>query len=189
MTLIIPDDFLRQTASHVAGAKGARQAVIIAATQPILLEAMIAYGIDTELRAIYFAGQLCVESDQFCTTIEYSSGNEYEGRNDLGNTKDGDGARFRGRGFIQLTGRANYVEAGKVFKLDLINHPELVAELPLALGVSCWFWQRHHCNGPADNEDILAVTRIINGGRNGLDQRQIATDRAYASLGYTPGGV
>lgn len=130
------------------------------------------YNIDTPLRVAHFMAQLAHESAGFRTTREYHDGSNYEGRRDLGNTEPGDGKRFRGRGLIQLTGRANYREAGGALGRNLVGHPEHVEQFPLALEVSCWFWQARDINDAADQDDVVAVTRRINGGTNGLNDRK-----------------
>ena len=83
----------------------------------------------TKAQTAYVLATAQHESDQFRTMTEYASGAAYEGRSDLGNTQAGDGERYRGRGFVQLTGRANYAEQGRQLGIDLINRPEL-AEVP-----------------------------------------------------------
>ena len=117
----IPDDFLARVAVHVGGAKGLRQRVNILALQPIYAATLTAAGILSDGQICLFTGQLAHESDQFCAMEEYASGAEYEGRDDLGNTEDGDGRRYKGRGPIQLTGRANYAAAGRDLGLDLVE--------------------------------------------------------------------
>lgn len=181
----LPSDFLRQVAQHVLGPKGQKQAAIIGAVQPILQATLAQYGIDNDSRACYWAGQVCEESDQFCTTEEYASGRAYEGRADLGNVEPGDGVKFKGRGLIQLTGRANYAEFGPTLGLDLIANPTLAADPANALSIACLYWQKHGLSALADADDIVAITRKINGGLNGLTARQSATDRAFKALGYT----
>jgi putative chitinase len=95
----------------------------------------------------------------------------YEGRKDLGNTHPGDGKRFMGRGLIQITGRANYAAVSAALGIDAVNNPE-VLESPLYASLSAgWFWGSRKLNGFADQGDILAITRRINGGTNGLDDR------------------
>jgi putative chitinase len=98
----------------------------------------------------------------------------YGGRADLGNSEVGDGARFIGRGYIHLTGRANYIAAGTATGLDLINHPEL-AEIPEnALTIAIWYWKaRPDLRVKARAGDVKGATRIINGGENGLADRQV----------------
>jgi putative chitinase len=112
------------------------------------------------------------ESDGFRTTTEYASGAAYEGRRDLGNTRKGDGRRFRGRGYIQITGRTNYTAVSRAFGHDFLKHPEDLATPRYAALASCWWWSRHGCNELADQGDFVALTRRINGGTNGLADRQ-----------------
>lgn len=96
---------------------------------------------------------------------------KYEGRKDLGNTQPGDGRRYKGRGYIMITGRSNYRLIGQRLKLTLLEQPEL-AEQPLhaARISSCW-WQEHGLNELSDRNEFRMITRIINGGYNGYKDR------------------
>lgn len=185
----IPDDFLSRVAVPRSGGKGALQRQLIGAVQPLLAASLERWQIDTVDRIAYWAGQVCVESDQFTTTVEYASGAAYEGRDDLGNTEPGDGRRYRGRGLIQLTGRHNYGTAGVALNLPLLAQPSLAAEPANALTIACWFWLSRKLNAIADlPEDgagtkIETITRRVNGGLNGIVERDEATDRALAALG------
>jgi putative chitinase len=106
----------------------------------------------------------------------------YEGREDLGNTQKGDGFKFRGRGLIQITGRANYAGCGEALGLDLINHPELL-ELPeWASKSAAWFWSTRGLNGLADAGAFDKITRRINGGQNGAEERRALYERALEVL-------
>jgi predicted chitinase len=129
------------------------------------------FDITTTNRQAHFIGQCAHECDHFRTTQEYASGAAYNGRKDLGNTQPGDGPRFKGRGLIQLTGRANYAAAAKALDKPFVDEPELVERFPAAADVSAWFWDAHKLNQHADRDDVRAVTKIINGGYNGLDSR------------------
>lgn len=95
--------------------------------------------------------------------------------NRLGNRDEssGDGWRYRGRGCIQLTGRANYRAYGQSRHCvgDVANHPEWLGQMPGAAKSAMWYWQQHGCNALADKDDVEAVTRRVNGGLNGLAQR------------------
>lgn len=139
-----------------------------------LEDACIRFGIVTALQKAHFLAQVAHESDGFRTATEYASGAAYEGRTDLGNVRPGDGRRFRGRGLIQLTGRANYETYSQAIYGDprCVDHPETVAELPDAAVVAGWFWEKKGLNALADKDDVVAVTKRINGGRNGLEDRQ-----------------
>lgn len=143
---------------------------------------MTRYGINTPLRQAHFLAQVCHESGQLRYSEELASGDAYEGRvQGLGNTQPGDGRRFKGRGLIQLTGRANYVAFGRALNRDFVTdpNPRLLATDPdLATQVACWFWNDRALNGPADANDIRTVTRIINGGLNGFGDRQSLLTRA-----------
>ncbi len=129
------------------------------------------YDITPGARRQMFMAQLAHESDGFKTTREYASGAAYEGRRDLGNTEEGDGRRFRGRGLIQLTGRANYEKYGDMLGEDLISDPEIVERFPLALEVAALYWEDRGLNALADAGDFMKITRRINGGTNGLESR------------------
>ncbi len=172
----------------VPRSKQRRQAAIIAAFGSLLPELLAFAEINTPLRVCNFLAQVAHESDMFCTTEEYASGSAYEGRKDLGNTVRGDGVRFKGRGPIQLTGRTNYrnfslwMRATVANAPDFIDHPGLVAEFPWAAHAAIWFWTVKRLNVVADRDDLVAVTRIINGGRNGLAHRAELLARAKAVI-------
>jgi putative chitinase len=136
------------------------------------------FHINTPLRQQHFLAQCAHESDHFQTTREYASGKAYEGRKDLGNNQKGDGERYRGRGLIQLTGRANYESASKALGEPYAADPALVEKFPAAAVVSGWFWSTHDINKHADRDDVRAVTKVVNGGLNGLDSRMVALKNA-----------
>jgi putative chitinase len=96
------------------------------------------------------------------------------GKKNLGNTQVGDGWKFRGRGLVQVTGRANYTACSKALYGDeqiLLKEPEILSEQDGAIRSACWFWNSRKINSPADKEDTLAVTKLINSGTNGLEDR------------------
>jgi len=147
----------------------------VARFYPPAVPSMLAYGIDTSLRQAHFLAQVGHESGSFRYTEELASGAAYEGRADLGNTQPGDGQRFKGRGLIQLTGRANYTAYGLDKGQDFVDgaNPSLIAtDVGLAIDVACWFWTRKNLNTLADADDVRAVTLRVNGGLNGLADRQ-----------------
>ena len=148
--------------------------------EPLLKYLMERHGIDTPLRQRHFLAQLLHESGQFRYVREIASGSAYEGRKDLGNTHTGDGVKFKGRGLIQLTGRSNYQRASQALFGDerLTATPEIVEQSVWAVAVSCWFWETNKLNEWADRDDIVGVTRRINGGTTGLAERQ----KYYANL-------
>jgi putative chitinase len=132
---------------------------------------MLEFGITTQARQASFLSQVGHESGQLRYVRELASGQAYEGRADLGNTQRGDGVRFRGRGLLQVTGRANYAACGKALGLDLLAQPELLEQAVNACRSAGWFWQMRGLNALADTGDQERVTRRINGGVNGLAER------------------
>lgn len=153
---------------------------------PVLNTAMAKYGIVTRLRVVAFIAQVGHESGQFRWLKELWGPTAqqvgYEGRSDLGNTVKGDGSKYRGRGLIQVTGRANYAACGDALGLDLINKPELLEQPQYAAMSAAWFWSSMGLNTLADQRDFLKITRRINGGINGLEDRMALYDKALKVL-------
>lgn len=129
------------------------------------------YEVNTPLRVVHFIAQAAHETDKFKTLQEYASGSAYEGREDLGNLKTGDGRRYKGRGIFQLTGRANYRNIGKILELDLENNPNLALNPEYSVLIALEYWKSRRINFNADIDDVVGVTKKINGGRNGLQDR------------------
>lgn len=134
------------------------------------------YEVNNYLRICHFIAQVAHESDGFNTLHEYwgptDTQKRYEGRKDLGNTQPGDGKRYMGRGLIQLTGRANYKQYGTRIGVDLENNPELAADPTNAVKLALEYWKTKGLNAYADQDDITTITKRINGGTNGLADRQ-----------------
>jgi len=108
----------------------------------------------------------------------------YGGR--MGNVNTGDGYRYRGRGYIQLTGRDAYREVGRIAGPDLENNPELAAKPEHAIKIACAFWTWKKINPACDASDFEAVTRKINGGLNGFDDRVEWLDKVKRVVTATP---
>jgi len=176
-----------EVAPRFSGSNAKRQAEIIAEISPVLASTLASYGIDTRLRVAHFLGQTCHESAGFRTTEEFASGEAYEGRKDLGNIKKGDGPLYKGRGLIQLTGRANYKALGTVLGIDLEKHPLMAADPVLSLKIACEYWKKKKINPDCDRDDIITVTKKINGGTRGLDDRRGYTSKAKAALARIEG--
>ncbi|MGK5056064.1 glycoside hydrolase family 19 protein [Janthinobacterium sp. LB2P49] len=133
--------------------------------------AMAEFDIDTPLRQASFLAQVGHESGQLRYVRELASGAAYEGRADLGNVIAGDGVRFKGRGLLQVTGRANYAACGVALGLDLLAAPQLLEQTTAACRSAGWFWHSRGLNRLADTGDQERLTRRINGGLNGLAER------------------
>lgn len=132
------------------------------------------HGVTTRLRLCHFLAQAVHETDGFRTLEEYGGPAyfiRYEGRRDLGNTQAGDGVRYHGRGIFQLTGRANYRRFGQLLGIDLEAEPERAKEPATSLRIAFAYWAEHAINAAADADDIGRVTKLINGGSNGLAER------------------
>ncbi|TAJ29774.1 MAG: glycoside hydrolase family 19 protein [Bosea sp. (in: a-proteobacteria)] len=131
-------------------------------------------GLAARLRICHFLAQAAHETDGFRTLEEYGGAAyflRYEGRADLGNSQAGDGVRYHGRGIFQLTGRANYRRFGRILGIDLEADPERAKEPAVSLAVAFAYWKDRELDAAADADDVVAVTRLINGGRNGLAER------------------
>jgi putative chitinase len=132
------------------------------------------------LRLAHFLGQVGHESGGFHYMEEIASGAAYEGREDLGNVRPADGKRYKGRGPLQLTGRANYRAYGAALDLDLEGDPELAADPAIGILIACHYWQTRKLNAYADADDVKAITKRVNGGTNGLSDRIMRTLQAKA---------
>lgn len=132
--------------------------------------------LDTAPRFANFIGQAAHESGNFRYLREIWGPTpaqlRYEGRKDLGNTQPGDGHRFLGRGIFQITGRANYVEAGMRTGQPVVEHPELLEMPDLAVLTACIFWKTRKLSQLADAGKDDEITHRINGGENGIADRR-----------------
>ncbi len=143
---------------------------------PFATDAMKEFGIDTPQRQAAFLAQVGHESGGLRWVSELWGPTptqlRYEGRVDLGNTHQGDGYLFRGRGLIQVTGRANYARMGHALGVDLEASPDLLATPKLACRSAGCFWSSHGLNTYADLGEFEKLTRRINGGLNGIEDRK-----------------
>lgn len=148
------------------------------------------FQINTPLRAAAFLAQIGHESMYLMFTREIWGPTPvqalYEPPSskaaELGNTEVGDGHLFFGRGLIEITGRRNYTLAAIALDLDLLNHPEQLEEPMNAARSAAWFWANHGLNALADQQKLIQITRIINGGLTGLPNRQrlfLAAKKAF----------
>lgn len=133
--------------------------------------AMVEFEINTEKRVEAFLAQIAWESGQLRYSHELASGEAYEGRADLGNTSPGDGKKYKGRGPIEITGKANYILCMMALGIDCVEHPELLEDPVNGCRASAWFWKSHGLNELADVGNFEKITRVINGGLNGEKQR------------------
>lgn len=143
----------------------------------LLLESgCIRYGLTSPLEKAHFLAQVAHESASGRYMEEIASGAAYEGRKDLGNTQAGDGRKFKGHGLIQVTGRGNHGRYSRWKYGDdrVLDDPQMLARLPDAVDAAFWYWtvERPKLQALALADDVVGVTRAINGGTNGLDDRK-----------------
>ena len=111
-------------------------------------------------------------ANQYARKPEKIANRVYANRMGNGDEVSGDGWKFRGRGLIQLTGYNNYKACGQDLGLDLVNNPDLITSDPeICVKTACWFWQKNKLNELADKDDINSITKRINGGLNGINDR------------------
>jgi len=157
---------------------------------PALNRAMARFKIDSRLRQAAFLAQIGHESGQLRYVRELGN-DKYLAKYDtgtlakrLGNTPeaDGDGQKYCGRGLLQITGRDNYRVAGKALSLPLLDQPELLEQPEWAAISAAWWWSSHGLNELADAGKFETITRSINGGINGLEDRKALYARALEVL-------
>jgi len=132
-------------------------------------------GINTPLRLAHFFAQLDHESGGFVYLKELGNDayfKKYEGRKDLGNTVAGDSIKYKGRGFLQITGRSNYTQLSKDTGVDYLSNPKLLENEADAMISAIWFWSKNKLNAICDKDDVVLLTKRINGGKNGLEERK-----------------
>lgn len=139
-------------------------------------------GIDNDTERAMFLSQMAHETGNFKWDEELSSGKAYEGRKDLGNTEPGDGKKYKGRGFIQLTGKTNYKKFGDKIGVDLVSNPDLAKDPKVAAKVAIEYWKERVDREAAQNGNVLKVTKNINGGTNGLADRSKLFDEYYTVM-------
>ncbi|MGE4278654.1 MAG: glycoside hydrolase family 19 protein [Magnetospirillum sp.] len=200
------------TADILRAALPAARPTDIARFAAPLAEACAEWGIDTPLRLAAFLAQIAHESGQLRALVEnlnysadallrvfprhFNAGQAaayarqpqrigsrvYANRMGNGDETSGDGWHYRGRGLIQVTGKTNYAACGTALGLDLIAQPELLEQPGPAARSAAWFWHRNGLNRPADARDIKTITRRINGGLTGLEDRKVHYAHACAAL-------
>lgn len=175
---------------------------------PLLNKYMQDFKINTPLRVAHFLAQIAHESAELkCTeeNLNYSAealratfpryfssaqaavyarkpqkigSRVYANRMGNGSEASGDGYKYRGRGFLQITGKANYATYKAFCGYDVVANPDLLAKPLGACRSACWWWQTHGLNELADKDDLRTITRTINGGFNGLQDREKYLKRA-----------
>lgn len=141
------------------------------------------FEINTPLRVAAFCAQVGHECGDFKYKEELASGEAYEGRKDLGNTQPGDGKRYKGRGWLMLTGRSGYTEYGNALGIDLVGNPESAASPDVAAQIAGLYWKKKNLNKYADAGDFDKITKLVNGGFNGKKNRDERYVRAKKILG------
>lgn len=159
------------TAEQLSAILGSSPRVPVSSLIGPLNKTLITYNINNNLRISHFLAQVLHESGRFGWFTELATGKAYEGREDLGNTQPGDGVKFKGRGAIQITGRFNYTILTRDFNTDFVNNPTQLANIENAILSAGWYWNKRKLNRYADIDDIRTITKKINGGFNGLQER------------------
>lgn len=153
---------------------------------PYIASALEEGNISTPRRIAAFMAQLAHESGEYRYMEELADGSAYEGRADLGNIHPGDGKKFKGHGPIQITGRANHMACGVALGLPLADQPTLICTPEHATRSAVWFWNSRDLSPLADHDWFRTITRIINGGYNGLEDRVVHWRRNRQILGLPP---
>jgi predicted chitinase len=153
----------------IVSATGAPEANVLR-YWPEVWQALEDAGIGQKLVQIGAVATIATEVWSFKPVLERASGEAYEGRADLGNIHAGDGVRYKGRGFIQLTGRNNYRAAGKALGLELEANPDLALQADTAARVFVWYFKNRGVDKACLNYEWRKVRKLVNGGYNGWDR-------------------
>jgi len=183
---MVNDEDLARIMPNLSGEKRAQYL-------PFLQHAMEEFSINTPLREAAFLAQVAHESAEFRFMEEIwgptAQQNRYEPvtqkSKELGNFHPGDGKRFKGRGPIQVTGRSNYQLYGSALGVDLIGDPTIAATPEIGFRIAALYWSRNGLNELADVQHFKTITKRINGGFNGLEERTRYYVRAKSVLGAT----
>lgn len=155
------------------------------ATLYVLNDVFQKYELNTPERVAAFCAQIGHECGDFKYKEELADGSAYEGRKDLGNVNPGDGRLFKGRGWIQLTGRANYTKYSSLLGIDLVKDPQKATAAHVAGAIAGEYWKQNKLNALADSGDFDKITKRINGGFNGKRDRDERHARARKALGIS----
>jgi predicted chitinase len=147
-----------------------------------LVKTMEKYNINGPLRKAAFLAQVAHESGVFRYKEELASGDAYEFREDLGNSKNGDGRKYKGHGFIQITGKTNHLAFAIDFGFTIEDALDYLKSDEGACMSAGWFWNKKHLNVFADKGEFKKITKIINGGYNGLTERTAYYEKALKVL-------
>ena len=162
------------TADQIINACKAPDAAVHA-NWPLIVAALQEFGVDSDLVEAAAAGTIAIETWRTFEPIQERGGVDYftrlyEHRTDLGNVNPGDGARFHGRGFVQITGRVNYRTFGHALGVDLEGNPELALDPGVSARVLALFFKTHHVADHANAQDWPGARLRVNGGTNGLTE-------------------
>ena len=145
-----------------------------------LLQENLNYSADALMRVWGSRFPTKEEADKYNRNPEKIANKVYGGR--MGNTEDGDGWKYRGRGIKQLTGKENYRNCGTALGIDLMENPDLLLEPKYACLSAGWYWNKHNLNEIADKQDYQTMTKRINGGLIGHDDRMKRINNALEVL-------
>ena len=112
------------------------------------------------------------QAQEYAYQPEKIANRVYANRLGNGDENSGDGWKYKGRGFIQVTGKTNYTNCGNYLCIDTVNNPSMLAQLPYAMYSAVWYWMTNNLNTYADKSDVIMCTRLINGGENGIYTRE-----------------
>lgn len=181
--MIESNDISALTLVQILGAPPAN----VEASWPLITSALRTNGLYLLTTQIAAAATIAVEAPPFVPINEFGDAayftRMYEGRKDLGNTQPGDGARFHGRGFIQLTGRANYLIYGRALNIDLVSNPDLALQPETAAKIFARFFEQLNIEQSAQQGDWLTVRRSVNGGLNNYPRFLFMVEQLKARLG------